>query len=265
MNHPFTILLGGHPQAISLAAPLLEYKSLKELFLAFCTSNMMDALSNSSDSQNKTTSLRVSLELSISHMKNSMAGALKLFGFIGLLPGGISQKELTMMWGDDGWVGLKDALIRASLLVYKTDPTGEFIYSMLPFMTIRACELLVEEEKRYFEYHIKCCKLYKNYLYMFYLSDKTIDKIEKLVAMETNIWACIYRSNSNIKVEPLSSNMSSDSSFDEKQSKAQWDLQAEVKVKQKKSEEQEDVSRGMRLISSKPKISKSMLFNLINR
>lgn len=35
LDHPFTALLGGHPQAISLAAPLLEYKSLKNLFYAF--------------------------------------------------------------------------------------------------------------------------------------------------------------------------------------------------------------------------------------
>mmetsp|Transcript_32990 Transcript_32990/g.37850 ORF Transcript_32990/g.37850 Transcript_32990/m.37850 type:complete len:162 (+) Transcript_32990:834-1319(+) len=35
LEHPFTALLGGHPQAISLAAPLLEYKTLKELFYAF--------------------------------------------------------------------------------------------------------------------------------------------------------------------------------------------------------------------------------------
>lgn len=138
LNHPFTVLLGGHPQAISLAAPLLEYKSLKELFLAFCNSNMMDALSISSESQNKNTSLRVSLELSINHMKNSMADALKLFGFMGLLPGGISEKELTQIWEGSQWENLKDALVRASLLVYKTDTSGVFVYSLLPFMTIRA-------------------------------------------------------------------------------------------------------------------------------
>lgn len=33
LDHPFTLLLGGHPQAITLAAPMLEYKSLLELFL----------------------------------------------------------------------------------------------------------------------------------------------------------------------------------------------------------------------------------------
>lgn len=35
LDHPFTEMLGGHPQAISLAAPLLEYKSLKEIFQNF--------------------------------------------------------------------------------------------------------------------------------------------------------------------------------------------------------------------------------------
>mmetsp|Transcript_41962 Transcript_41962/g.48601 ORF Transcript_41962/g.48601 Transcript_41962/m.48601 type:complete len:114 (+) Transcript_41962:532-873(+) len=35
LNHPFTEILGGHPQAISLAAPLLKDNTLKELFLAF--------------------------------------------------------------------------------------------------------------------------------------------------------------------------------------------------------------------------------------
>ena len=64
--------------------------------------------------------------------------ALNLFGFIGLLPGGVSQKELDKMWGSNEWTSLKDSLVRASLLVYKTDINGNFTYNMLPFMTIRA-------------------------------------------------------------------------------------------------------------------------------
>lgn len=44
LDHPFTALLGGHPQAISLAAPLLEYKPLKRLFYDFWDSNLMDAI-----------------------------------------------------------------------------------------------------------------------------------------------------------------------------------------------------------------------------
>lgn len=31
-NHPFTLMLGGHPQAVVLAAPMLERQSLSELF-----------------------------------------------------------------------------------------------------------------------------------------------------------------------------------------------------------------------------------------
>lgn len=35
INHPFIDLLGGHPQAISLTAPLLKDTKLKDLFLRF--------------------------------------------------------------------------------------------------------------------------------------------------------------------------------------------------------------------------------------
>lgn len=36
--------------------------------------------------------------------------------------------------------------------------------------------------------------MYKDYCLEFYFSDKTMDKVDKLVEMETNIWASIYRS-----------------------------------------------------------------------
>jgi energy-coupling factor transporter ATP-binding protein EcfA2 len=194
LNHPFTALLGGHPQAISLAAPLLEYKSLKELFLAFCDSNVMDAIDYPTNTKDPNKSLRLSLELSIKHMKNTMPEALNLFSFIGLLPGGVNEEELTQMWESTKWVSLKDALVRASLLVYKTDNKGKFVFSMLPFMSIRAYELLEENEERRHSYHMKCCKLYKEYLYDFYGSEKSISQLESLTAYESNIWAWIYRS-----------------------------------------------------------------------
>ena len=194
LNHPFTMLLGGHPQAISLAAPLLEYKSLKELFYAFCSSNLMDALDISSNNQNINTSLRVSLELSINHMMNTTPDALNFFGFVGLLPGGVNENEMTIMWGNTEWMNLKDALIRASLLVYKINNDGGFIYSMLPFMTIRAYEYLETKEDLRISYHIKCCKMYKEYCIQFYYSNKQFQDIENLVGYEANIWAWIYRS-----------------------------------------------------------------------
>ena len=116
---------------------------------------MMDALDVAPGVQSASTSLRVSLELSINHMKNANPQALKLFAFIGLFPGGITENEVTQMWGSNTWIPLKDALIRASLLVYKRDSKGTFIYSMLPFMTIRAGELLDEDEELKYDYHIK--------------------------------------------------------------------------------------------------------------
>jgi hypothetical protein len=60
-------MLGGHPQAISLAAPLLENQTLSELFQQFLESNVMDALEYQGKQMN--TSLRVSLEISIKHLK----------------------------------------------------------------------------------------------------------------------------------------------------------------------------------------------------
>jgi hypothetical protein len=81
-------------------------------------------------------------------MRKAMPEALDLFAFIGFLPGGVTENELTEMWESQEWYKLKDALIRASLLVYKTGVKNSFIYSMLPFMTIRACELLDKDEEK---------------------------------------------------------------------------------------------------------------------
>lgn len=173
----------------------------------------MDALDYSMSTQDPNKSLRLSLELSINHMKNTMPEALNLFGFIGLFPGGVSDDQITQMWENTKWMSLKDALVRASLLVYKTDSKGTFIYSMLPFMSIRAYELLESNEDLRHTYHMKSCKLFKDECYDIYISDKSIDKIEKLVGMETNIWACIYRSLNRKKIieyenDDLKSNLS---------------------------------------------------------
>ena len=142
-NHPFILMLGGHPQAISLAAPMLENQTLSELFQQLLDSNIMDALSFKG--KQSYTSLRISLEVSIKNIKKNNPEALDLFKFIGLLPGGIKQTELTNLWGSTSWKSLKDDLIRASLLVYKP---AENILTLLPFMNTRAYELLEDEESK---------------------------------------------------------------------------------------------------------------------
>ena len=139
-NHPLTLMLGGHPQAISLTAPMLENQTLTELFHQLLDSNIMDLLGvNENQSY---ASLRLSLEISIRNIKKTKPDALELFKFIGLMPGGVHQTELTAMWGNTSWKSYKESLIRASLIVFKPD---ENTLSLLPFMNTRACELLEED------------------------------------------------------------------------------------------------------------------------
>ena len=114
----------------------------------------MDAL-EVSGFKDQNSSLRVSLELSIKSVQSTTPASLNLFSFIGLLPGGVTDYELTQMWGGTQWMKLKDSLIRASLLIYKTDISGNFIFSMLPFMSVRAYELLQKDEFLKHSYHIK--------------------------------------------------------------------------------------------------------------
>lgn len=158
MNHPFTLLLGGHPQAISLAAPMLENQSLIELFQELLKSNILDSLGYGG--KQSYASLRLSLEISIKNMKNTNLQALDLFMFIGLLPGGIKQPELNTLYGSLGFKAQKETLIRASLLVFKKN---ENILTLLPFMNTRAFELLEEDEDKKRQFHLKCCKFYKDY------------------------------------------------------------------------------------------------------
>lgn len=149
-THPFTLMLGGHPQAISLAAPMLEHQTLSELFQQLLESNIMDALGY--QEKQSYTSLRLSLEISINNIKKNNMEALDLFMLVGLLPGGIKQPELTDLYGSPAWKPLKDNLIRASLLVYKP---AENMLTLLPFMNTRAYELLEEDEDKKTDFHLK--------------------------------------------------------------------------------------------------------------
>ena len=151
-NHPFTLMLGGHPQAVVLAAPMLERQTLTELFAQLLESNIMDALGQ--DGEHSYASLRLSLEISIKNIKKSSPGALELFKFIGLLPGGVNQNELTELWGNNKWRDYMEGLVRASLLIHKP---ADNVLTMLPFMNTRAFEMLEEDgETKKREYHIKC-------------------------------------------------------------------------------------------------------------
>jgi len=66
-------------------------------------------------------SLKVSLDTSIAHMKRENEKAIDLFCLLGLLPGGITESDLTVVWGNEEWVVLSEHLRNASLLVDKVE------------------------------------------------------------------------------------------------------------------------------------------------
>lgn len=156
LNHPFIGLLGGHPQAISLIVPLLRDSTLKDLFLTFCDSNMIDVVHENSVLRSQTTSLRVSLELSISSLREKDQEALELFCLIGMLPSGANKDEINQIWGDHSWQKLKNTLIGSSLLIHRNNEDQSDIYYMLPFMSERACEILEEHPDLKKQFHLKC-------------------------------------------------------------------------------------------------------------
>lgn len=94
----------------------------------------MDVVNQNSDFQTATNSLRVSLELSISRIRDKDPKVLDLFGLIGLLPSGANKVEITQMWGDNSWKPLKDILVRFSLLIHKSGEASSDVYYLLPFM-----------------------------------------------------------------------------------------------------------------------------------
>lgn len=68
---------------------------------------MMDVVHDNSVLHSQTTSLRVSLELSITSLRENQEEALSLFCLIGLLPSGANSEELNQIWGDKSWIKLK--------------------------------------------------------------------------------------------------------------------------------------------------------------
>ena len=188
INHPLLMLLGGHPQAICLASPMLEHQSLSEFFKQLLDSNVMDVLEYQEQSYS---SLRVSLNISINNLQKNAPQALELFKFIGLLPSGVCQTELTELWGDTKWRDYKFQLIRASMLVFHP---SENCLTLLPFMSTRAIELLEEDPEKMKQFHFKCCKFYENFCQKF-LNDMETNQydLHEFVSKEANLWACIYR------------------------------------------------------------------------
>ena len=87
-------ILKGHPHAISLAAPLLQNKKLKELYELLNSDDIMNWLENQGIKDDPMGSLKVSMDISIKQLSDTEPEAIKLFWLIGLLPGGCTKEEL---------------------------------------------------------------------------------------------------------------------------------------------------------------------------
>lgn len=117
-QHPVLTLLGGHPQAISLTAPLLEHRSLQEVhdLLSTKSIDVLQPAAVPKREQSSSNSLAVSLEVSLDHLRKECGeDPVRVFALFGVLPGGTSLEELNEIWGSDCTDHVQ-ALLRASLV-----------------------------------------------------------------------------------------------------------------------------------------------------
>lgn len=101
-------------------------------------------------------SMKISLDLSLSYAKEKDLDAVRLFGLLGLLPGGIEELDLDVIWGNT-WIHHASVLFRFSLIVKKERGVGlgPPRYTMYPFMTSYAVDSLLSKEKLRFKKKIK--------------------------------------------------------------------------------------------------------------
>ena len=88
-------MLGGHPHAVSLAAPLLQDRSLTELYRLLNSQERKAGVRKLTGLiNNSMSSLTVSLEASLNAVRKRDKLAYNFFLFVGLCPGGIKQNEI---------------------------------------------------------------------------------------------------------------------------------------------------------------------------
>ena len=140
-------ILTGHPQAIALAAPQLETKSMARL-RADLEAAPTDALAVEDvpeADRDHATSFARSLGVSVGYLRERNPEALRLFSLMGLLPGGALSEDLDAVWGD-GWPDLMNALVRYSLIEREVLEGRDYYYPF-PFVAAYA-ERLVEAGDR---------------------------------------------------------------------------------------------------------------------
>jgi len=89
-GHKLMLLLGGHPQAISLAATLLQYRTLKEIYQELMQNGL---------NVEEMSSLKTNISLSIDNLRELNVSSIKFFKMMGWFPSGLSTEEMKNIWG----------------------------------------------------------------------------------------------------------------------------------------------------------------------
>jgi len=191
-NHGALTFLRGHPQAIALAAPLLQDKSLTQLYELLQMQNV-DALAVEGvpeGERDAVTSLTVSLSTSVGYLLERNPESIRFFSMLSLLPAGGITQNFEAYWGT-GWRSLMDALVRASLVERREIGNTEY-FSTFPFVTAYARRLLNNQDHHQFAPRI--CKVLgemSKQLYYMMGTERASTSYSLLALQEANFWACL--------------------------------------------------------------------------
>lgn len=117
-NHPLMAFLDGHPQAISLCAPLLQDRSLSELTRAVLSRGVseLQVVGLPAHDRSAVNTLVTSLGVSLEQVKvHHGQDAIRFFSLLGLLPAGAMPADFKSLWGSN-WEALVETLLRFSLI-----------------------------------------------------------------------------------------------------------------------------------------------------
>jgi len=176
--HKLMQILSGHPQAISLAAALLNTRNITQLYEELCQSCVcLDEMA----------SLKASLKLSIGALNKS---SLRLFKLLALFPNGATSDVLKQIWGPDYLLYVSK--LQGNSLVVKKEVESNRIdeYWILPFMAdyafdcLRDCNILSEYKR--------CCTFHIDNFRNAYQTSK--ETFLRQLLYEANILACLKRS-----------------------------------------------------------------------
>ena len=150
-RHPVMKFLGGHPQSISLAAPLAQDRTLDELDELLATKSL-DALllgGTREDERSTVSTLVTSLEASIDALRKRHKLTVDFFCLMALFPSGGIDIDFLKVWGED-WKDHVHTLLNASLIVrvqWRMRSKVVTKYTTYPFITKYAERLLMEKPK----------------------------------------------------------------------------------------------------------------------